>query len=542
MRALILTTLVIIVGTSAAYAIPAPPIISRESRKFDHAKHEASAANATSSARQKAACADCHQMDANGAPKKGKEHAHRCVKCHQDPATCTAQMKTSQAPSNPARRCVTCHVFQKCVPANLPAPPAQTTFQAGFSHGKHIGFGMAIEKDCARCHKDQAPAGTAPSAAGAGHASCSGCHGATGRAPSLPMTNCVGCHKPFGSKPGGTSNDPYQLATFDHRKHHAKSNPTARGGESACTQCHTTKKLSGTSGDLPRPAMLECQNACHNGTRAFSAVGTKCTTCHTVSNAKPPKNDASATFSHSKHAARNTNISNCAACHELKPDGNLEPHGTNKNHMPCAASGCHQTEFASKTTKICGVCHDESAPWQKAQARTKDPTIEEWFETINHSTHLARAGSTNAACGACHGDKLGGGRKPGDHDACIQCHGKGAPAHPMTDCSKCHLQTKPASAVASEWSVRTTFKHESHSTDPRSRGANQCASCHAEVKNAKDLASIKKPTMESCGRCHDGKLTFKTTGYECSKCHTKPNQASTPTALNRFNGDPSEGS
>lgn len=519
--------ILLIVATSGiAYAIPAPPVIPIETRKFDHAKHEASAANAPAAGRRKADCGDCHQYNADGTRKKAKEHATRCVKCHQDPATCTAQMKTSQAPTNPARRCVQCHVFQKCIAPGMPMPPSTNTFQAGFSHGKHIGFGAAIERECATCHTEQAPAGQLNRTAGGGHALCKDCHSAGGRSK-LIMTNCAGCHSPAKGK-AAPSGDPFRLARFDHRRHHTDSK------QSSCTTCHTTKGMAAGS-DLPRPAMLVCQEACHNGQKAFSAVGTKCTTCHksTGGSVQPNRNDLA--FSHATHAARNTNIAKCDACHSLKDDGNIEPHGTNKNHMPCAASGCHQIEFASKTTKICGVCHDQSMPWQKAHARTRPPLKKEWFNTMNHQVHLKQGAATNATCINCHGDKLGGGKRPHDHDACAQCHGKGAPAHAMTECAKCHLQTKPAGMVATEWSVRDTFKHEQHARDPRGNRAAQCANCHADVKNAKDLATIKKPTMDSCTSCHDGKITFKATGYECMKCHTPSKQPSTPVSLRSFN-------
>lgn len=511
---LIAISIVILGSIGVAAAVPAPPKIDIRDRKFDHAAHAVAASKASQGVRRNAACVDCHQMDGKGVRKAGKEHGHRCVKCHQDPATCTPAMKKA-GPESPGRRCVVCHVMERCKPPDLPAAPSHNTFQAGFSHGKHIGFGAAIEKECGTCHTDQAPAAGVAGAkvAGGGHALCQDCHRVGGRSK-LVMTNCEGCHQPW--KPqGGPSGDPFQLVGFDHRKHHAKSN------QASCTTCH--KKMTGNDRDsLPRPDMLGCVSACHDGQKAWSAVGTKCTTCHTSGSSQTPApNRADMMFSHSAHAARNVVIARCDSCHSLTPEGMIEPPGKGKNHAPCANSGCHQAEYASKTTKICGACHDQSAPWQKAVARGREPIKEEWFETINHASHLAKKGQTNSSCGDCHGDKLGGGKKPNDHAACAQCHGKGAPAHPMTDCAKCHLNQKPQKAGASEWSVAATFVHEKHATDPRTKKTTECAGCHAEVKNAKDLASIKKPTMESCGRCHDGKLTFKTTGYECAKCHTK---------------------
>jgi hypothetical protein len=522
--ALVCASVVLWAGVAEAAGPKRIPIAQR---KFDHARHEVAA-------QKSATCKDCHQMDASGVRKKGKEHGHRCVKCHNDPATCTSAMKSS-AVNSPGRRCVVCHVMDKCKPPNLPPPPASRTFQASFQHGAHMGFGAAIERECATCHKNQAPAGAATGAAGVGHSLCSDCHKVGGRSK-VNMTNCEGCHQAPKAAGGGTAATAWSLSKFDHRKHHLE----ATRNQANCLNCHSKDKMVGAGGAaVPRPDMLTCQNQCHNGTKAFSAVGTRCTSCHqpTVAGAATP-NRTDIAFSHAKHGGRNVNIKNCEACHTAKEDGNLEPPGAGKNHMPCAASGCHQTEYASKTTKICGVCHDKSAPWEKAVARMNETPSPEWFENINHATHLQKKGATNSACGDCHGDKLGGAKRPRGHDACSQCHGKGPPAHPMSDCGKCHVQTPPQRMAVSEWSVAAMFVHEKHANNPKTKQPAQCVQCHADVKNAKDLATIKKPTMPSCDGCHDGKTSFKTTGYECYKCHTRKKQPSTPTAFEGFNSDP----
>ena len=516
---------VVLLGSVATVAA-APAVIPFQNRKFDHDRHVKAASVAKDGKRQTAVCGDCHQMDSKGNRKAGKEHSLRCVKCHQDPKTC-ALVKVA-GPASPARRCVVCHVptaGTNCQPNDMPPQPKASSFEAHFSHGKHIAFGAAIEKECATCHKPQAPVRTSTTPTVVAHTLCADCHKAGGRS-TLEMTNCAGCHQPPKGK-AGPSADPFRLAKFDHRKHHTESN------QASCTKCHG--KMAGT-GDaaVPRPSMLGCQTECHNGNTAFSATGTKCTTCHTSAGGPITPNRKDLSFSHTSHAARNVTIAKCEACHTLKEDGTLEPPGATKNHMPCAASGCHQTEFASKTTKICGVCHDQSVPWQKAVARANVPQKPEWFETMNHATHLTKKGTTNAACADCHGDKLGGGKQPGNHDACADCHGKVQSAHPMTQCRGCHTQTAPPRAVPTEWSVASTFVHDKHANDPRSKKASQCVTCHSDVGKAKDLASIKKPTMDSCGACHNGKDSFKSTGFECSRCHTKPNQLSTPTAFRGF--------
>jgi c(7)-type cytochrome triheme protein len=296
---------------------------------------------------------------------------------------------------------------------------------------------------------------------------------------------------------------------------------------------------TGDANAVPRPSMSTCQGSCHNGAagQAFSAVGTQCTKCHKSGGGMTVALPRDQTFSHAKHVGRNVKIDGqCQSCHSIKDDGTsrVEPPNLNKNHMPCAASGCHQTEFMSKSVKICSVCHDKANPWEKTIARLQDKPNGEFFENMNHASHLARKGATNSACSDCHGDKLGGGKAPKDHEACGECHGKGPPAHPMTDCDKCHTRNAVTRAGASQWSVSATFVHQKHAQDPRSRKTTNCVECHAEIAKAKSLADVAKPKMQTCDGCHNGKLSFKATGFECSKCHTPAKQPSTPAALGSF--------
>jgi len=518
---------VVAISWGVRLVVAAPPIIPTGDRRFDHARHATSAASASDSRRRNAACGDCHKFDAKGIRVKGSEHATRCVKCHDNPKTCSAVQRDAGTPRNPARRCDVCHrPTGTCKLPTLPPKPASDTYQARFAHGEHIGFKVAIEQECAKCHPQNAPANAPKTDA---HALCVRCHNVAGGISSkLLFNNCQGCHQPPRPK-AGASGDPFRIANFDHRKHHTQSR------QASCTGCH--QKMSGTDKDaVPRPAMAVCMNACHDGTpgKAFSAVGTECTKCHRSAggiNVALPQNQV---FSHAKHVGRNTKIDGaCTNCHSLKDDGSarVEPPNEGRNHMPCAASGCHQTEFMSRTVKICGVCHDKANPWEKTVARIKDRPETEFFENMNHASHLKRKGTANASCADCHGDKLGGGKAPKDHEACAECHGKGPPAHAMTECDKCHTRNAPTRQAPTEWSVAATFVHTKHSSDPRSRRATVCTGCHKTVGTAKTLAEVARPTMESCEGCHNGKGAFKATGFECSRCHTRANNPSTPSAM-----------
>jgi c(7)-type cytochrome triheme protein len=503
---LIVSLAILFVATSA---IAAPVVIKVSNRKFDHATHLKS-----STAKGKPAdCSGCHQLDANGAQVKGKEHT-RCNNCHGPGGGNMSRITSCDAfkqsgPGSPSRVCQICHPSSRpqCLPGDLPALTKGTqSFEANFAHDKHLKLGKGIEKDCAQCHEDKAQAPPTKAA----HVMCSGCHNPNGVKPSI--NECAGCHK--GPQPKNpTPPDPFRLTGFNHKNHHAASKNSAN-----CTSCHV--RLA-DGNNMPRPAMLECQKACHDGKTSFSAVGTTCSKCHVGTTAAAPVRVVG--FNHAQHGSRNVKVAECSACHSLETTGELIAPLKGQNHAPCSNPSCHQTEFASRTTKICGVCHDSVAPWAKAIARypkVENKTVE-YFETINHAAHIAKVSAENKCLG-CHGNKLKGEPAPENHKACAGCHGRGE-GPPMTQCATCHVSTPPAKRPATEWSVRATFPHKKHENDPR--GSNRttvCAECHSEVKNAKDLASIKAPTMAGCESCHNGKNAFKTTGFECSRCHSAP--------------------
>lgn len=515
-RAVALGLILLGLGITAAVAIAAPPpIIKVDNRKFDHDKH----AQLSAAAGKPAMCASCHTFDGNGVRKGGREHP-RCASCHTYPRAC--DLMKQAGPKGQARVCQVCHTptSNRCLPPDLPPRPKADSFQSRFTHGKHLQLGTGIEKDCAACHATQAPVPAAGAKKQTSHQLCAGCHNPNGVRPS--MTDCQSCHVQPRAKPAAPAQpDPYRLGGFDHRAHHG----VAR--QASCLGCHD-KLIGAGESALPRPSMAACQGACHDGKKAFSAVGTRCTSCHrqATGTVGPVRQDMG--FTHDAHSRRNMQIQNCAQCHTADQEGKLTPPLAGKQHQPCAQSSCHLNEFMSRTTKICGICHEQVAPWQKTVSRSKPPLKPEWFERIDHSTHISKLGTGNAACASCHGDKLAGAPAPQGHDACAPCHGRGqAPA--MGQCAACHAATPAARAAVSPWSVKATFAHKQHALDPRARGAQtKCTECHKQIGQAKDLASIRAPAMADCEGCHDGKSQFKTTGFECSKCHTRVTEARPP--------------
>jgi len=502
----------------AAPARAAVPTIDPQQRHFDHDRHNA---EMQKNGNPVPACQACHQIDDKtktewklksgwGAKLSAQEH-NRCFgACHGKDGDHDyhPECGSLSGAHSPAKICAVCHpVKAKCRPADLPAAQAtDASFGEKFTHSRHLSLGTSIERDCAYCHKAES-AGQPPLTARP-HVICGGCHNANGAKP--PIGECAGCHqKPHA--PSKQAPDPYRLKPFDHPTHATASK------QASCTGCHD-KLVGATNEDaLPRPTMLNCQTRCHDGQKSFAATGTKCTQCH-KGNDKPPQLRQDLGFNHAEHEKRQVNINDCATCHSIATDGTLAPPGDKRDHMPCAKSGCHQNEFLAKAPKICGICHESAAPWQKNTSRP-GKTFHEWFQTMNHASHVkAAGGAANATCQGCHGEKLTGGNIPRNHAACARCHGKGqAPA--MQDCAACHNRTKPSHPAASPWSVSANFKHTQHATDPRSKKTTSCVECHATVAGSKDLASIAAPKMSQCDSCHDGKVSFKSTGFGCARCH-----------------------
>ncbi|MGH9887732.1 MAG: hypothetical protein ACREBE_19530, partial [bacterium] len=476
-----LAVAVLIIAAASLASAAGPPVIGVTNRRFDHDRHAASAGGSGKTV----PCAGCHDGTAKS------QHA-RCAGCHVFPSSCSVMQTTGVA--GPARVCRTCHTPTRpeCLPRDMPPLPAAGSFTARFAHTKHLATGSSIERDCAVCHSAQA-GGPPPQKP---HTLCGGCHNPNGAKPT--MADCAACHGAR-TRTAPPADDPFRLATFDHRSHATTSKLTA------CLQCHDKPV-----GDAPKPSMLGCQTRCHDGKKAFSATGTRCTACHKPSAASPapPAARVDLGFSHAEHRKRNVKVDDCASCHAVDADGLLAAPGARKDHLPCASAGCHQSDYATRAPKICGICHDAALPWAKTTSRAHKPVTAEWFETINHASHLAPG---KATCEACHGDKRTGAPAPREHRACSTCHARGIlPA--MSDCAACHAGNHP-SKQPSPWNVSATFEHTKHALDPRSRKPTACIECHTQISAAKDLASVTAPRMADCDGCHNGKTTFKTTGF-----------------------------
>ncbi|MCG8416915.1 MAG: cytochrome c3 family protein [Proteobacteria bacterium] len=230
-------------------------------------------------------------------------------------------------------------------------------------------------------------------------------------------------------------------------------------------------------------------------------------------------------YSHAAHQALKVDQSRCSDCHRLDDNYRASPPLTGNDHQPCADSKCHFKEFFATKPKICRVCHEADQPWVKQKAVMFQRLRSEFGGGgISHESHVSLVGKKgNAACKRCHGDKYKGQHKPrtGGHSVCAPCHSKNAePA--MSDCGSCHAlggQVGAARPAPSEWNVRARFDHQTHDSDPRDDRETACVVCHRTIPKATSLAEIQAPKMQYCDSCHNGEHAFKTTGFDCYRCH-----------------------
>jgi c(7)-type cytochrome triheme protein len=512
----------LLLGAAAALALPAEAgkekALPRPRRSFDHDAH-ASVLRARTGGTE--GCAGkCHRADLEGGwvQQKKQEHARCFEGCHRFTGSC------GELARGAGRVCITCHtnLRARCLPAGARPPTGQAVMPARYSHKAHMQPG-ASGRQCEACH---GPFGDGPRGRGAvsiGHADCGGCHG---RQAAPRMTQCQSCHQAGGARPAARPPDPYSVGgAFSHERHASERRVGPAGR--ACLTCHDNIAVAADDRELPMPTMRGCLDRCHDGVKAFSAVGSSCTRCHKGSGKDAPA-AGQARFSHEQHRARGVDLARCAGCHAPGADFQVAPPTRGKDHRPCAAAGCHVDEFLSRGRPLCSVCHDGSAPWVRQPARARRAARSEFGSDFSHRTHLARRAGGDPPCAACHAEGGGGGAD--GHRACAPCHGRSAQPG-MDRCGGCHAMGAGAgrSRAPGPWSVAARFRHDTHARDPRRPGTEtRCLECHAGVAAAARLDAIARPTMKSCAGCHDGRHAFKTTGFDCARCHGPAGRAEKP--------------
>jgi len=404
-----------------------------------------------------------------------------------------------------------------CLTASLAHADGPRTTPFGFDHllhARNLDVKGQPALQCTRCHVEQ----KGKLVGKPRHTACFGaCHGA---APTAPKRGtklaygdrakvCTACHAEslqgtaFSGKlavaypPYGL--DPDFNIGFGHKQH----------GTIACTLCHDMRAAKS-----PRAVHDRCAG-CHDGGSAqgHGPVMSKCIGCHppAIGKPEPPRlaaiqDSVSATFSHTRHAARSAAGKECVTCHAAikTTDDTQLPRPTMQG---CGLSGCHDGKGAFATTSKCTRCHQQAPPRYDVY-RTNNRFVHDGV----HATIVA-----DRPCGACHALGPRGDTLIADHDACTQCHADDFAKRKPEKCSACHNASEPWRHLIADRAPpdRTEFgvmiDHDKHPQD--------CVRCHAlrttvsQLRPPRGHASCTgdtchaaktgpAPTLETCGGCH----------------------------------------
>ncbi|MCB9647976.1 MAG: hypothetical protein H6730_15405 [Deltaproteobacteria bacterium] len=473
--------------------------------RFDHASQPEHAAN----------CNDCHRLGPGSqweqkvrVAKGGGTHAV-CTKCHQEEWATFDPRKGSAV-------CAACHAardgrldFKKVVYPPYRHRDASQFTLAAFSHADHLREG---NRGCAQCHVMGAKGAKAEMDFGpVGHETCGNqiCHG---ERVSPKMSECEGCHRLGKRPPPAPADVAFRVdAGFGHDTH-AKAAKDAQ-----CGDCHTNVAV-GAGQRIPRPEMIACES-CHDGAKAFSALGAQCMRCHAGKQSvqvpvEKPKEPV--IYTHALHQAKGVPLT-CDKCHPSAPSGRIEFPVPNKEHKPCAT--CHAVEFRKKNSTLCFTCHAHNQPWRP------NPTLATFSGRMEFGVSMKHAAHSKVTCDACHFAEAGKPPEPAppgllapSHRLCARCH-ESLQKPMMTSCGECHALEAGLGADegASGWSVRATFSHDLHRKSERTE-AFECGTCHAGT--AESNGPPPHPTKASCETCHTrGEKAFGVTGFQCYRCH-----------------------
>ena len=449
------------------------------------------------------------------------KHSLRCASCHAAGAHLTAAATCAACHVQPhggtSSPCKTCHVVDNWKTVAF----KQHTYDPELLPGKHR------TATCLGCHPAFHFKGTTQSLR------CETCHRKD--QPHEDLGACRRCHSPLAwnnitpvapgehqpaekvapdSRSTERSSSFRVTAKFNHGAH--AQTVSARGLKPTCAPCHGGGGINFQN----RPAMQVCEG-CHDGKKAFDALGTQCYRCHATPPgallaALPP---APKTFQHGAHAKRDVKIDDCTSCHGVGLALTQVQAGSDQ-HRPC--QGCHAAEFRKEGQTICLACHLRNDPFRPNPLRLPTTVNTEWrspdASDLPHAPHLA----AGVACEACHPTQSGvATSSPAlGHEVCGKCHLaerlpkekeiKGVTPVPLDRCSACHvLLSVPRGGARRPWTTRELFRHD------KNHLVQACGSCH--VPNG--TSAMISPTMQGCATCHDGKKAFNTIGHECARCH-----------------------
>ena len=461
------------------------------------------------------ACNECHGSSTNNAPPKDTLNNTatntRGVGAHQ-------QHLAPQTQDFAAIACADCHR----VPGTLSslghvdsALPAELTFSS--RAGTSPAWNGAI---CSNlyCHGATLTSGTG----GAGgtattplwskvdgtQAQCGSCHGFPPPAPHPADTNCMSCHPNAG--PGMTFSDPSK---------HVDGNLDVNTNQ-ACNSCH------GGTNDAPPKDTTNGSATTLRGVGAHQAhvvtgstwhADTTCTQCHRVPTAVNSIGHIDtalpAELGFTGIAAGSTwSGSTCASyCHgtTLGAGGTAtQPLWTRVDGTQKQCGSCHGAPPPAPhpNDTQCQNCHPDAGPNNTFIDRTKHidgitqvtagANHPAGYEMVTmHGYEVDRTGTSTCATSGCHGVTLLGGTSGGPSCSTVNgCHDKvGGGFTWQTQCTFCHGDiTTPAGNGAPPQGVlgataatdKTVGAHQTHLGATAMHGAWDCTTCHTKPTNA----------------------------------------------------------
>ena len=238
-------------------------------------------------------------------------------------------------------------------------------------------------------------------------------------------------------------------------------------------------------------------------------------------------------FSHSyprDHAALSGRWS-CSICHTRR-DNSLEPKFP--EHKDCI--NCHQTQFTTPGSPLCGICHQPGGLTQQNPPLKKFPALRSFnteFDHAQHTTGVAEAKSPQG-CAACHAPARRGIARTipaglAAHQTCYQCHtpGKQSGRVDISSCGACHGPGRYARTSTQARSFNLGFSH----TDHGPRQNLNCDSCHTvarrgtpqgrQVSSTFPAQHFPATRAQTCMTCHNGQRTFGEANFnDCKRCHS----------------------
>lgn len=500
-------------------------------------------------------CRDCHTAKfipaASRALLTTKDLNHTymglsptCTTCHED---------KHQGRLGP--NCLQCHSTSDWKGARID--------KEHFDHSKtrYPLTGAHVNTPCEKCHT-AGPEGQ-PRYFGIAFSNCSACHSDPHKGEF--KQSCESCHNTVTWKRSSFT------STFDHSK--TQYPLLGKHREVGCLACHK-------SADFKKPmAFANCadchQPDPHGGQFLKRPDGGRCESCHTVEGWEPT------TYTVADHAktrfplvSPHANVK-CADCHvpagketryrikfELCLDCHKDEHGGQFAAAPwlnrceqCHAGATWKTSnytlakhqksswplTGGHAAVACNDCHKPSISSKTAVYHFSSVSCTSCHEDVHKGEFAQRMAAHDAqgkplGCEACHSTKDWKDLSKFDHErtdfpllgshravACADCH-----KPPNMELTMIHVQFKTAPKACNEC-------HENPHADQFGARANDCASCHNNIKWKPSLFDHEKTAFSlkgghqdvACGACHTLKRTvdeklvlfYKPCPTKCEACH-----------------------